>query len=124
MDRDDEDLDEIFPDKTPEAPKDRREEIREYLANLFDFRTDKEDDFNTLEMVRADVDFRGTKLWILICAIFVASLGLNTNSTAVIIGAMLISPLSAPAAKENPQILSRGSSTAHSDCHIWQERTR
>ena len=94
--RDDEDLDEIFPDKTPEAPKDRREEIREYLANLFDFRTDKEDDFNTLEMVRADVDFRGTKLWILICAIFVASLGLNTNSTAVIIGAMLISPLMGP----------------------------
>ena len=47
-------------------------------------------------MVRADVDFRGTKLWILICAIFVASLGLNTNSTAVIIGAMLISPLMGP----------------------------
>ena len=94
--RDDEDLDEIFPDNTPEAPKDRRVEIREYLANLFDFRSDKEDDFNTLEMVRADVDFRGTKLWILICAIFVASLGLNTNSTAVIIGAMLISPLMGP----------------------------
>ena len=94
--RDDEDLDEIFPDKTPKTPKDRREEIREYLANLFDFRSDKEDDFNTLEMVRADVDFRGTKLWVLICAIFVASLGLNTNSTAVIIGAMLISPLMGP----------------------------
>lgn len=94
--RDDEDLDEIFPDKTPEALKDRRVEIREYLTNLFDFRSDKEDDFNTLEMVRADVDFRGTKLWILICAIFVASLGLNTNSTAVIIGAMLISPLMGP----------------------------
>lgn len=96
MERDDEDLDENFPDKTPKAPKDRREEIREYLAKLFDFHTDKEDDFETLEMVRADVDFRGTKLWILICAIFVASLGLNTNSTAVIIGAMLISPLMGP----------------------------
>ena len=96
MERDDEDLDENFPDKTSKNPKDRREEIREYLAKLFDFHTDKEDDFETLEMVRADVDFRGTKLWILICAIFVASLGLNTNSTAVIIGAMLISPLMGP----------------------------
>lgn len=96
MERDDEDLDEIFPDKTSKNPKDRREEIRAYLAKLFDFHTDKEDDFETLEMVRADVDFRGTKLWILICAIFVASLGLNTNSTAVIIGAMLISPLMGP----------------------------
>ena len=96
MERDDEDLDEIFPDKTSKNPKDRREEIRAYLAKLFDFHTDKEDDFETLEMVRTDVDFRGTKLWILICAIFVASLGLNTNSTAVIIGAMLISPLMGP----------------------------
>lgn len=96
MERDDEDLDEIFPDKTSKNPKDRREEIRAYLAKLFDFHTDKEDDFETLEIVRADVDFRGTKLWILICAIFVASLGLNTNSTAVIIGAMLISPLMGP----------------------------
>ena len=96
MERDDEDLDEIFPDKTSKNPKDRREEIRAYLAKLFDFHTDKEDDFETLEIVRADVDFRGTKLWILICAIFVAALGLNTNSTAVIIGAMLISPLMGP----------------------------
>lgn len=40
--------------------------------------------------------FRGTNLWILILAIFVASLGLNINSTAVIIGAMLISPLMGP----------------------------
>ncbi|MES2647441.1 MAG: TIGR00341 family protein [Bacteroidota bacterium] len=42
------------------------------------------------------VAFRGTNLWILIFAIFVASLGLNVNSTAVIIGAMLISPLMGP----------------------------
>jgi uncharacterized membrane protein len=37
--------------------------------------------------------FRGSNLWILACAIVVASIGLNVNSTAVIIGAMLISPL-------------------------------
>ncbi|MCQ2203539.1 MAG: DUF389 domain-containing protein [Bacteroidales bacterium] len=42
------------------------------------------------------VYFRGAKLWILVIAVFVASLGLNTNSAAVIIGAMLISPLMGP----------------------------
>jgi uncharacterized hydrophobic protein (TIGR00271 family) len=42
------------------------------------------------------VIFRGTHLWILIFAIFVASLGLNVNSTAVIIGAMIISPIMGP----------------------------
>ncbi|NQW29363.1 MAG: DUF389 domain-containing protein [Ignavibacteria bacterium] len=46
--------------------------------------------------VKADIDFRGAKAWILIFAILVASLGLNTNSTAVVIGAMLISPLMGP----------------------------
>ena len=43
-----------------------------------------------------DVSFRGAKLWVLIFAILIASLGLNINSTAVIIGAMLISPLMGP----------------------------
>lgn len=49
-----------------------------------------------LDGIRSAVEFRGAKLWILILAIFVASLGLNTNSAAVIIGAMLISPLMGP----------------------------
>lgn len=49
-----------------------------------------------LEFVRTDVEFRGAKAWILILAVLVASLGLNVNSTAVIIGAMLISPLMGP----------------------------
>src|SRR3989339_1540465 len=40
--------------------------------------------------------FQGTNLWILVFAIVVASVGLNMNSTAVIIGAMLISPLMGP----------------------------
>lgn len=43
-----------------------------------------------------DVVFKGTNLWILIFAIIIASVGLNMNSTAVIIGAMLISPLMGP----------------------------
>ncbi len=46
--------------------------------------------------IREGVSFRGTSIIILIMAILVASLGLNTNSTAVIIGAMLISPLMGP----------------------------
>ncbi|MCM1021634.1 MAG: TIGR00341 family protein [Muribaculum sp.] len=46
--------------------------------------------------IRQGVSFRGTNIIILIIAIFIASLGLNTNSTAVIIGAMLISPLMGP----------------------------
>ncbi len=49
-----------------------------------------------IDNVSKGVVFRGTNLWILIFAIFIASLGLNINSTAVIIGAMLISPLMGP----------------------------
>lgn len=46
--------------------------------------------------IEQSVEFRGAKLWVLVLAVFVASLGLNTNSAAVIIGAMLISPLMGP----------------------------
>ena len=46
--------------------------------------------------IREGVSFKGTNIIILIVAILIASLGLNTNSTAVIIGAMLISPLMGP----------------------------
>jgi len=46
--------------------------------------------------IHKGIMIRGTNLWVLIFAIFIASLGLNTNSTAVIIGAMLISPLMGP----------------------------
>lgn len=67
-----------------------------WLRNLLDFRDDKAGDVATIESLKGDVEFRGTKLWILICAILVASIGLNVNSTAVIIGAMLISPLMGP----------------------------
>ena len=46
--------------------------------------------------IREGISFRGNNILVLIFAIFIASLGLNTNSTAVIIGAMLISPLMGP----------------------------
>lgn len=48
------------------------------------------------DTIEKGVIFRGTNLWILVAAIVIASVGLNTNSTAVIIGAMLISPLMGP----------------------------
>lgn len=57
---------------------------------------EKEDLHTVVAQVEAGVAFRGTNLYILIFAIFVASLGLSVNSTAVIIGAMLISPLMGP----------------------------
>lgn len=50
----------------------------------------------TLEAVRKNITFRGGNLWILACAITIASVGLSINSTAIIIGAMLISPLMGP----------------------------
>ena len=50
----------------------------------------------TIQQISSGVTFHGANLWILVFAIFIASLGLNVNSTAVIIGAMLISPLMGP----------------------------
>lgn len=55
------------------------------------------DDFDKIhETINRDIVFKGTNLWILMFAIIVASVGLNMNSTAVVIGAMLISPLMGP----------------------------
>ncbi len=48
------------------------------------------------QTIENELVFKGTNLWILVFAIIVASVGLNMNSTAVIIGAMLISPLMGP----------------------------
>lgn len=73
--------------------------IREYwrtLKGYFNLVADKEDERQVVEQVSAGVAFRGANLWILIFAILIASLGLNVNSTAVIIGAMLVSPLMGP----------------------------
>ena len=71
-------------------------QIKIFLTRHFDLRQEKEDEQETIESLKKGVKFRGTNLWVLIFAIFLASLGLNTNSTAVIIGAMLISPLMGP----------------------------
>lgn len=69
------------------------------MSKIFEFinlHNGKEDKGKVLDNVTANISFRGSNLWILACAILIASVGLNVNSTAVIIGAMLISPLMDP----------------------------
>ncbi|MDB4048373.1 DUF389 domain-containing protein, partial [Polaribacter sp.] len=65
------------------------------------------------EAIKADISFKGATAWILIFAVFVASIGLNANSTAVVIGAMLISPLMGP-------ILGIGMSFALNDLNTFK----
>ncbi|AII53678.1 DUF389 domain-containing protein [Hymenobacter sp. APR13] len=85
-----------------------------FLRQRFDLRDDTADPAVIEDSVESGVTFRGTNLWVLIFAILIASVGLNVNSTAVIIGAMLISPLMGPlvsvgysAATNNPDLLRR-----------------
>lgn len=66
------------------------------LAHRFSLLEDKADDSAIERRVRDGTELIGATPWILMFAIFVASIGLNVNSTAVIIGAMLISPLMGP----------------------------
>lgn len=69
--------------------------IHTFLSELLDFREDTDRDA-TVKAIESDISFKGATAWILISSIFVASVGLNANSTAVVIGAMLISPLMGP----------------------------
>lgn len=69
--------------------------IHRKLRSLFNLRADTDRE-GTVEDIRANVDFRSANAWTLVFAIIIASIGLNVNSTAVIIGAMLISPLMGP----------------------------
>ena len=71
------------------------ESTKQFVSNIFDFRNDIDTD-ETIEAIQKDIPFKGATSWILICSIFVASVGLNADSTAVVIGAMLISPLMGP----------------------------
>jgi hypothetical protein len=56
-----------------------------YLRQRFDLEEGKEDELETIDYISKNIEFKGANLWILIFAIFVASVGLNVNSTAVII---------------------------------------
>jgi uncharacterized hydrophobic protein (TIGR00271 family) len=89
------------------------------LANIkkaFDIRSDT-DKGGTIENIQEGLEFRGPTTWALIFAIFVASIGLNTNSTAVIIGAMLISPLMGP-------IMGAGLALGIGDLDIFRKSAR
>ena len=70
--------------------------MRAVLAHRFSLQDDQATPADIDRNIRDGVVFKGTNLWVLMLAIFIASIGLNVNSTAVIIGAMLISPLMGP----------------------------
>jgi len=73
-----------------------RKDIKIFLKDRFNLQEEKASEKATIAYIKGDVDFRGANLWILIFAIIVCSVGLDVNSTAVVIGAMLISPLMGP----------------------------
>ena len=70
--------------------------IGEFLRNRFSLDEDKAQRDEVVAAISKGVEFRGVNLWVLIFATMIASLGLNVNSPAVIIGAMLISPIMGP----------------------------
>src|SRR5690625_3405046 len=69
--------------------------IKKFFIELFDIHTDSDRDA-TIEAVKKEISFKGHTVWILIFSIFIASIGLNVSSAAIVIGAMLISPLMGP----------------------------
>lgn len=69
--------------------------VRRFIRETMDLQWEAQID-STMEIIRKDMVFRGHVVWVLVCSILIASIGLNVNSPAVIIGAMLISPLMGP----------------------------
>ncbi|MDD4554093.1 MAG: DUF389 domain-containing protein [Bacteroidales bacterium] len=67
-----------------------------FLKDRFNLEKNKEEYGEVIDAITRNIYFRGTNLWVLMFAIIIASVGLNVNSTAVIIGAMLVSPLMGP----------------------------
>lgn len=68
----------------------------DFLKSRFNLSRDQEKENEIVDEISKSVEFRGVNVWVLIFAIMVASIGLNVNSTPVVIGAMLISPLMGP----------------------------
>jgi uncharacterized hydrophobic protein (TIGR00271 family) len=87
------------------------------VLQFFSLESELEDQDSVYEEIKKGIIFKGTNLWILIFAIIVASVGLNMNSTAVIIGAMLISPLMGP-------INGMGYSIATYDFELFKKSTK
>lgn len=72
------------------------DQVRDFLKDRFSLDEDTAQRDEVMASISKGVEFRGVNLWVLIFAAMVASLGLNVNSAAVIIGAMLISPIMGP----------------------------
>ena len=85
--------------KTTSFGSELKEKIKTFwkeLKSYFNVAGDLESQQDVELSIRSGVDFKGSQLLVLIFAIFIASLGLNTDSPPVVIGAMLISPLMGP----------------------------
>lgn len=70
--------------------------LRDFLKGRFNLDADTASRDEVVAAISKGVEFRGVNLWVLIFATMIASLGLNVDSPAVIIGAMLISPIMGP----------------------------
>lgn len=83
---------------TPDTPKESQslfKQIRDKFKEITQLQEDTDIEA-TVSSVKKAADFKGPTVWVLACAIIIASVGLNVNSTAVIIGAMLVSPVMGP----------------------------
>ncbi len=69
--------------------------IRKFISELIDIRSDTDKE-GTIEDVKGNISMKGHTAWVLVFSILIASIGLNISSAAVVIGAMLISPLMGP----------------------------
>ena len=83
-----------------------------FIQRVFNFKNDVDKNL-VVNSIKSDISMRGTTSWILVCSILIASVGLNANSTPVVIGAMLISPLMGP-------ILGLGFSIATNDFQTFK----
>lgn len=70
--------------------------VKRYIRTILNLKTDQEAEHITLDEIKTGAVFKGTNLWIMAFAIFISCIGLNINSKAAVIGAMIISPLMGP----------------------------
>lgn len=70
--------------------------VYRYLKMVLSLKRDQEDEIDTYNEIKEGALFKGTNLWIMVMAMFISCIGLNINSKAAVIGAMIISPLMGP----------------------------
>ncbi|MEE1207496.1 MAG: DUF389 domain-containing protein [Muribaculaceae bacterium] len=101
----------------PDTSPSKKESLMQYIKGFFSIKGYIERQADVESEIRQGVSFKGSNSYILILAMLVASLGLTTNSTAVIIGAMLISPLMGP-------IIGIGLAIGIQDFHLLRQSLR